>query len=78
MDFENKKVDLIQAIKPHKMDVTKMSINNGKTILISGSGDNTIFIFKFVKKLPNVTIEPVGFIPTPSPVTAFNWKPESV
>ncbi len=71
-------IRLIQAIKPHKCDVSRMSINNGKTILISGSVDRTIFIFRIQRDLPNITLEPIGFIPTPSTVTAFNWKPQSV
>lgn len=71
-------VHLIQVIKPHKNDVTRMSINIGKTLLISGSADHTIFIFKIEKQLPNIALQPVGFIPTPSSVTAFNWKPKSV
>ncbi|XP_037036270.1 cilia- and flagella-associated protein 44 isoform X2 [Bradysia coprophila] len=70
-------VRLIQAIKPHKSDVSRISMNNGKTLLISGSTDRTIFIFQIRKELPNVTLEPVGFIATPSGVTAFSWKPQS-
>lgn len=71
-------VHLIQAIKPHKADVTRMSINNGKTLLISGSADQTIFIFEIQKDHPNISLQPVGFIPTPSSVTAMTWKPQSV
>lgn len=71
-------VRLIQAIKPHKNDVSRMSINDEKTVLISGSMDHTIFIFKIQKELPNITLVPVGFIPTPSSVTTFSWKPKSV
>lgn len=71
-------VRLVQVMKPHKNDVNRMSINTGKTLLISGSADHSIFIFTIEKQLHNVTFEPVGFIPTPSAVTAFSWKPESV
>lgn len=71
-------VRLIQAIKPHKSDVSRLSMNNGKNLLISGSTDRTIFLFHIRKERPNITLEPVGFITTPSGVTAFSWKPQSV
>lgn len=71
-------VRLIQAIKPHRSDVNRISINNEKTLLISGSMDHTIFVFKIQKDLPNITVEPIGYIPTPSSVTAVSWKSQSV
>lgn len=76
--FDLEQTNLIQAIKAHKSEISRMSINNGKSLLISGSVDRTIFIFRILKELPNITLEPIGFISTPSSVTAFNWKPQSV
>jgi len=77
-DQTDESVRLIQAIKPHKSDVSRMSMNGGKTLLISGSTDRTIFIFRIRKDHPNITLEPIGFIDTPSGVTAFSWKTQSV
>lgn len=70
-------VKLIQVVKPHEQSITKLSINQSKTILVSGSEDSTIFISQLSKQIPFVVLIPIGLVEMPSPVTAINWKPNT-
>ncbi|XP_055535978.1 cilia- and flagella-associated protein 44 isoform X2 [Wyeomyia smithii] len=70
-------VNLIQIIKSHSKEITALTINHRETVLVSGSKDNSIFVHQTVRKFPNVTIDPIGLVYTPSPVYTINWKPNA-
>lgn len=71
-------VKLIQVWKPHSMALTKMSINDRNTVLVTASMDKTLFIHQICVQEPFVVFKPIGFIEIPSPATALNWKPNMV
>ena len=71
-------VNLLQVWKPHCLAITKMSINDRETVLVTGSEDNTIFLHQVSKQKPFVIFNPIGFVDVPSAATAFTWKPNLV
>ncbi|XP_052861271.1 cilia- and flagella-associated protein 44 [Anopheles cruzii] len=75
--YPENRVNLIQLLKPHTEAVTALALNASETILVSGSEDGTIFVHRFVRTGPHVTIEPIGLVYTPSAVSSLNWKPDS-
>ncbi|XP_053686558.1 cilia- and flagella-associated protein 44 [Sabethes cyaneus] len=70
-------VQLIQIIKSHSSSITVLAMNQRETILVSGSEDNSIFVHQIIRQFPSVTIEPIGMVYTPSPVSTINWKPKT-
>ena len=66
---------LVQAVKCHCKPITKISINPKGSIFVSASEDSTIFVHQIVKDTPLITLQPIGFITIPSPVTCINWNP---
>lgn len=66
---------LVQAIKCHCKPITKISINRKGSILVSAAEDSTIFIHQLVTNQSLITLQPIGFVIVPSPVTCFNWHP---
>lgn len=71
----NEQLQLVQAVKCHCKPIRKVSINPRKTIFVSASEDSTIFIHQLVKGEPLISIQPIGFIKVPSPVTCIHWNP---
>lgn len=78
MSGSEERIKLIQVQKPHAKAITKLSINNRETVLVSGSEDKTIFVNQIVKGRPFVKIVPIGFIVMPSAVSCLTWKPHMV
>lgn len=74
----NGNMQLIQVIKCHHLPITKLSINNAGTILVSGSEDNTVFVHQIVKGNSYITLNPIGFIKTPDVVTYITWNTSQV
>lgn len=74
-DLENAPLQLVQVIKCHCKPITKISINPKGSILVSASEDSTIFIHQLVKGSPIISLQPIGFISMPSPVTFITWMP---
>lgn len=72
---EDTRVFLLQAWKPHRSALTKMSLNARNTILVTGSEDATLFIHQVYRQEPFVHINPIGYVEIPSAATALNWKP---
>lgn len=72
------RVTLLQVIKGHTMSISRLSINSIGTILVSGSEDQTIFIYRIERNGSLIKLEPIGYMDVPSAVTAFNWKPQTV
>jgi cilia- and flagella-associated protein 44 len=66
---------LVQAVKCHCKPITKISVNPKGSIFVSASEDSTIFVHQLVKDTPLVTLQPIGFIKVPSPVSCINWNP---
>lgn len=66
---------LVQAVKCHCKPITKISINPKGSIFVSASEDSTIFIHQLVKDSPIISLQPIGFIYVPSPVSCINWNP---
>jgi len=53
-----------------------LSINPSTKTLISGSDDNTIFVYKI--KTEPIKLSPIGMFPLPGKVTFIHWKPSEV
>ncbi|XP_015588735.2 uncharacterized protein LOC107264707 [Cephus cinctus] len=68
-------VRLIQVVRPHKMPITSMSLNNTHSLLVTGSEDDTIFVFFVNTTATYPILVPIGFVKVPSPVTCMTWKP---
>lgn len=68
------KIATIQKIKYHKSSITKLSTNPRESYLVSGSMDNTLFIYRIVQSEATITLLPVGYIETPSAISAIAWK----
>ena len=68
-------LQLVQVIKCHCKPITKISINPKRSILVSASEDSTIFIHQLMKSSPIISLQPIGFILMPSPVTCISWNP---
>ncbi|KFB51082.1 AGAP006735-PA-like protein [Anopheles sinensis] len=75
LSYPENRVNLIQVLKPHAKTITALALNIRETILVSGAEDKTIFVHRCVRGTPHVTIEPIGLVYTPSPVTSLDWKP---
>lgn len=71
----NEQLQLVQAVKCHCKPIKKVSVNPRGTIFVSASEDSTIFIHQLVKGQPLISIQPIGFIKVPSPVTCISWNP---
>lgn len=72
---ESVQLQLVQVVKCHCKPITKISINPKGSILVSASEDSTIFIHQLVKNSPLISLQPIGFIVMPSPVTSISWNP---
>nr|XP_029730533.1 LOW QUALITY PROTEIN: cilia- and flagella-associated protein 44-like [Aedes albopictus] len=68
---------IVQIIKSHSETITTLAINQRETILVSGSEDKSIFVHQLIRGTSNVTLEPIGLVYTPSPVSNINWKPNA-
>lgn len=66
---------LVQVVKCHCKPITKISVNPKGSIFVSASEDSTIFIHHLVKDSQLISLQPIGFINVPSPVTCINWNP---
>lgn len=65
--------------KPHLSTVSKIALNSSGTLLVSGSRDSTIFIFEVLRdEHVDVTLQPVGFVAMPEPVTSLSVNPMQV
>ncbi|XP_025191573.1 uncharacterized protein LOC112591851 [Melanaphis sacchari] len=63
----------VQSSKPHTSTIRHLSINPSANTLLSGSDDNTIFVYK-IKTKP-IKLSPIGMFPLPGKVTFIQWKP---
>lgn len=72
------RVSLVQVWKPHRLALTRMTVNATGTILVTGSEDGTLFVHQVVRQVPYVRFDAIGFVEIPSAATAFNWKPNTV
>nr|XP_018898031.1 PREDICTED: uncharacterized protein LOC109031139 [Bemisia tabaci] len=69
-------ITVIQMSKPHLSTVSKIALNSSGTLLVSGSRDSTIFIFEVLRdEHVDVTLQPVGFVAIPEPVTSLSVNP---
>ncbi|XP_011500262.1 PREDICTED: uncharacterized protein LOC105364098 [Ceratosolen solmsi marchali] len=78
-DFENNdaaNVKLIQALKPHTMKITCMSINPNNKLLATAGEDNIVFVFNIKVEESRPNLIPIGYIEIPSHVTFMTWKPD--
>lgn len=69
-----------QVLKPHTAPVTSLVSNSEGTTVISGSEDQTIFIFA-IRKIQEknlVNLEPIGYVDTLGPVAHLYWNTEEV
>lgn len=74
-DEKINEIKLTQVIKCHCQAITKISINQKGSILISAAEDSTIFIHQLGKINSLIQVNPIGFIKVPSPVTCISWDP---
>lgn len=65
-----------QSSKPHTSSIKHLAINPSAKILISGSDDNTIFVFKI--ETEPIKFSPIGMFLLPGKVTFIHWKPSEV
>ncbi|XP_022179157.1 uncharacterized protein LOC111039821 isoform X2 [Myzus persicae] len=63
----------IQSSKPHTSSIRHFAINHSAKTLISGSDDNTIFVFNI--ETEPIKLSPIGMFPLPGKVTFIHWKP---
>ncbi|XP_063394624.1 cilia- and flagella-associated protein 44 [Cydia fagiglandana] len=68
-------IDLISLLKPHSKAINQISINNQRTLLVTCSKDETIFMYKLNLGTP-FTLERLGLINTPNNIVYMTWKPE--
>ncbi|CAG9858658.1 unnamed protein product [Phyllotreta striolata] len=71
-------ITLTQVIKTHTKPVTAVTINATGNIVVSGSDDATIFIYKVNNKELNNFLIPIGFLPAPDSITYMTWNPKEV
>lgn len=69
-------INLIQVAKPHTKAVTVITINPKGTIVVTGSEDSTIFVFKVGHGIQFVELLPIGYAPVSGPVSSCAWKPD--
>ncbi|XP_035299446.1 cilia- and flagella-associated protein 44 [Cricetulus griseus] len=60
------------VFKPHTAEVTALAYERGGEILVTGSKDNTVFLFEVEKDY-----RPIGYFNTPGPVCQLTWSPAS-
>ncbi|XP_031340937.1 cilia- and flagella-associated protein 44-like [Photinus pyralis] len=76
-DTEEVKHKIIQLTKPHTKPITRSSLNSKELLLVTGSEDATIFIYKLVPSRNSyTTLVPIGFIPVPDIITCLLWHPK--
>ncbi|XP_063361265.1 cilia- and flagella-associated protein 44 [Cydia amplana] len=68
-------IDLISLLKPHSKAINQISINNQRTLLVTCSKEETIFMYKLNLSTP-FTLERLGLIKTPNNIVYMTWKPE--
>ncbi|XP_050529600.1 cilia- and flagella-associated protein 44 isoform X1 [Daktulosphaira vitifoliae] len=64
---------LLQVTKPHTNSVNHLKTNNNNKIIVSGSEDCSVFVYKLIRN--PFKLEPVGFYPFPGSITFICWKP---
>lgn len=72
------RLSLLQTIKGHTMCINRLSMNSTGKMLVSGSEDQTIFIYRIESNQSLLKLKPIGYMETPSAVTAISWKPQAV
>ncbi|XP_050423055.1 cilia- and flagella-associated protein 44 [Adelges cooleyi] len=70
---ESVDITQLQATKPHKSTVSHLTVNNNFKIVVSGSEDCSVFVYKLLTN--PLKLEPVGMYPLPGAVTFIYWKP---
>ncbi|XP_014209825.1 uveal autoantigen with coiled-coil domains and ankyrin repeats [Copidosoma floridanum] len=69
---------LIQVLKPHVKSVTRVSTNPSNTVLVTGSEDMTVFVFRIERQEKSYPVlVPIGYLRLPSGVTFVTWKPQT-
>ncbi|KAL0267585.1 UNVERIFIED_CONTAM: hypothetical protein PYX00_009818 [Menopon gallinae] len=71
-------INLVQVSKAHSMAVTIVTVNHAGNVLVTGSEDSTIFIYQVVQGNQFPELVPIGYIPTPGPVSCSCWKPTAI
>ena len=77
---------VIFAFKPHSKPITAITVSPDGRFIVTGSSDNTQFIFRVIPKgesrgdlivNPGTTysIQPLGFLALPGAPTSFSWVP---
>ncbi|XP_008204820.1 cilia- and flagella-associated protein 44 isoform X2 [Nasonia vitripennis] len=72
------RVKLTQALKPHTMKITRMSMNSLNSLLVTGSEDLTLFVFHIQVQESYPELVPIGYVEVPSCVTFITWKPNFI
>jgi len=65
-----------KSSKPHASDITQLTMSSSANILVCGSDDCSIFIYKI--ETEPFTMNPIGMYPLPGKVTFIYWKPSEV
>lgn len=73
-----KPIALVQVSKPHTEAITQILLNKRGNVLVTGSTDATVFVFKVSKSGEYVHLDPIGFIILPSAVVFLSWKDEVI
>ncbi|XP_026674087.1 uncharacterized protein LOC108630687 isoform X2 [Ceratina calcarata] len=72
-DVKRNCTTLIQVIKPHSERINVMSLNESRSLLVTGSNDATIFVLKIDTPEHYPTILPIGYVKVPSSVSCVSW-----
>uniref|UniRef100_A0A1B6CQQ9 Uncharacterized protein n=2 Tax=Clastoptera arizonana TaxID=38151 RepID=A0A1B6CQQ9_9HEMI len=73
LPLKNDYIHIIQISKPHTLAVNKISLNPKGSILTTGGEDGTVFVYQIIN-IKHITLQPIGFIDVPGPVTYIEWK----
>lgn len=65
-----------KSSKPHTSAITHLTVNYRTNIIVCGSDDCSIFIYKIANE--SFKLNPIGMYPLPGKVTYIYWKPSEV
>ncbi|KAG7187866.1 hypothetical protein KM043_013850, partial [Ampulex compressa] len=77
ISLEEKELKLLQAIKPHTEPIITLSLSPKCDLLVTGSTDCTVFMFKVCSDDDYVVLLPIGYMRMPSAPCCLTWKPEA-
>ncbi|VVC33540.1 WD40/YVTN repeat-like-containing domain,WD40 repeat,WD40-repeat-containing domain [Cinara cedri] len=69
---ENARLVVLQSSKPHTSSIRHLTVNRRANVLVCGSDDRSIFVYKI--ETEPFKLKPIGMYPLPGKVTFIHWK----